>query len=107
MMCAPCSAGALAERPRSRAAVCLMHIQGTPATMQLALHYEDVVAEVKNFLAGRIRACEAAGIRRDRILIDPGFGFGKTLEHNLLLLRQLGEFRRLVRYCWWAYPANP
>ena len=87
--------GALAIAAASRAAVCLMHIQGTPATMQVNPHYEDVVAEVKAFLAGRIRACEAAGIRRDRILIDPGFGFGKTLEHNLLLLKQLGEFRQL------------
>jgi len=87
--------GALAVAAASRAAVCLMHIQGTPATMQLAPHYEAVVAEIKAFLAERMRACEAAGIRRDRILIDPGFGFGKTLEHNLLLLRHLDEFRQL------------
>ncbi len=87
--------GALALAADSPAAVCLMHMQGTPATMQVAPHYEDVVAEVKAFLTERIQACEAAGIRRDRILIDPGFGFGKTLEHNLLLLKHLGEFRTL------------
>jgi dihydropteroate synthase len=87
--------GALALAADSPAAVCLMHMQGTPATMQVAPHYEDVVAEVKAFLTERIQACAAAGIRRDRILIDPGFGFGKTLEHNLLLLKRLGEFREL------------
>ncbi|HYQ90869.1 MAG TPA: dihydropteroate synthase, partial [Candidatus Competibacteraceae bacterium] len=87
--------GALAIAAGSRAAVCLMHMQGTPATMQVAPHYQDVVAEVKAFLAERIRVCEAAGISRDRILIDPGFGFGKTLEHNLLLLKRLSEFRTL------------
>ncbi len=87
--------GALALAADNQAAVCLMQMQGTPATMQVAPHYEDVVAEVKAFLTERIQACEAAGIRRDRILIDPGFGFGKTLEHNLLLLKHLGEFRQL------------
>ena len=87
--------GVLTIAADSQAAVCLMHMQGTPATMQVAPHYEDVVAEVKAFLTERIQACAAAGIRRDRILIDPGFGFGKTLEHNLLLLKRLGEFREL------------
>jgi dihydropteroate synthase len=87
--------GALTIAADSQAVVCLMHMQGTPTTMQVAPHYDDVVAEVKAFLAERIQACEAAGIRRDRILIDPGFGFGKTLEHNLLLLKRLGEFRTL------------
>lgn len=73
------------------AAICLMHMQGTPTTMQHAPRYDDVVAEVGDFLAGRMRACEAAGIRRGRIVVDPGFGFGKTLAHNLLLLRHLDQ----------------
>lgn len=75
--------------------VCLMHMQGEPRSMQKNPRYTDVVAEVKQFLEERIRACEAAGIPRTRILIDPGFGFGKTLEHNLALLRQLREFTAL------------
>ena len=70
--------------------VCLMHMQGEPRTMQLNPSYEDVVAEVRDFLLQRARACEAAGIPRDKIFIDPGFGFGKTLEHNLELLAGLG-----------------
>ncbi len=86
---------ALAVLAASQIPVCLMHLQGTPATMQDDPHYEDVVAEVKDFLARRIQVCEAAGIGRDRIIIDPGFGFGKTLEHNLLLLKHLDEFHTL------------
>jgi dihydropteroate synthase len=70
-------------------AVCLMHMQGEPATMQRTASYGDVVAEVKSFLAARARACEAAGIARERIVLDPGFGFGKTVAHNLVLLREL------------------
>jgi dihydropteroate synthase len=69
--------------------VCLMHMQGEPGTMQDAPHYDDVVAAVHGFLAERIFACEMAGIERRKLLIDPGFGFGKTLPHNLRLLRQL------------------
>jgi dihydropteroate synthase len=72
-------------------AVCLMHMQGEPATMQQSALYGAVVYEVKAFLAERAAACEAAGIARDRIVIDPGFGFGKTVEHNLTLLRRLSE----------------
>lgn len=72
-------------------AVCLMHMQGEPRNMQLAPHYADVVSEVKQFLHERADVCLAAGIPADRIVIDPGFGFGKTLEHNLQLLRHLGE----------------
>jgi dihydropteroate synthase len=68
-----------------------MHMQGEPATMQQRAEYGAVVYEVKAFLAERAAACEAAGIARDRIVVDPGFGFGKTLEHNLTLLRQLSE----------------
>ena len=77
--------------PASGAAVCLVHMQGEPATMQQAPHYGDVVREVREFLAVRARACEAAGIARERIVVDPGFGFGKTLAHNLALLRALPD----------------
>jgi dihydropteroate synthase len=66
-----------------------MHMQGEPQTMQQAPVYENVVDEVRQFLEGRVRACEAAGIPRTRLLVDPGFGFGKTLQHNLALLRHL------------------
>ncbi len=75
----------------SGTAVCLMHMQGEPRTMQLAPAYGDVVAEVRDFLDARARACIAAGIARERIVVDPGFGFGKTLAHNLALLRGLHE----------------
>jgi dihydropteroate synthase len=76
---------------RSGAAVCLMHMQGDPRTMQKAPHYADVVSEVSNYLFDRGRICEAEGIDRDRIVVDPGFGFGKTLEHNLALMRRLDQ----------------
>jgi len=82
--------GAL-EAVSSGAAVCLMHMQGEPRTMQQAPHYADVVAEVGEFLAARAAACAAVGITRDRLVIDPGFGFGKTLQHNLQLLRGLRQ----------------
>jgi dihydropteroate synthase len=75
--------------------VCLMHMQGTPATMQLEPSYENVVDEVMEFLQERIDAARAAGIAKHNLIVDPGFGFGKTLEHNLLLLKFLGEFRKL------------
>lgn len=81
--------GALEAVAASDAAVCLMHMQGAPQSMQQAPCYVDVVEEVKQFLQGRVQACEAAGIGRERLVIDPGFGFGKTLEHNLALLRHL------------------
>ena len=90
-----CTPGALEVVAASSAAVCLMHMQGEPGTMQAAPHYQDVVAEVGAFLATRARACESAGIARERIVIDPGFGFGKTLEHNLELLRALPELAAL------------
>jgi dihydropteroate synthase len=77
--------------------VCLMHMQGTPRTMQRSPAYDDVVAEVKAFFEARMAACEAAGIPRERLLLDPGFGFGKTLEHNLALLRHLDAFTALDR----------
>jgi dihydropteroate synthase len=69
--------------------VCLMHMQGEPRTMQQHPHYDDVVREVKNFLLERVAVCESAGIGKDKIIIDPGFGFGKTLDHNLSLLKHL------------------
>ena len=87
--------GALQAVAASGAAVCLMHMQGAPRTMQQAPRYDDVVAEVKDFLLGRVRAALEAGIVRERLVIDPGFGFGKTLGHNLELLRRLGEFMDL------------
>jgi dihydropteroate synthase len=79
----------------SEAAVCLMHMQGTPRTMQVAPSYDDVVAEVAGFLRVRATALEDVGIARERIVIDPGFGFGKTTAHNLTLLRQLGVLRAM------------
>mgnify|MGYP000461386334 CR=1 FL=1 len=74
---------------------CLMHMQGEPRTMQAAPHYEDVVAQVRAYLGRRAKAVETAGVGRDRIVIDPGFGFGKTVRHNLELLRRLDAFAEL------------
>ena len=81
--------GAIEACRHSAVAVCLMHKQGTPATMQRQPAYDDVVNEVREFLDARAKACERAGIARDRIVIDPGFGFGKTVGHNFTLLREL------------------
>ncbi len=86
---------AMAAVAAGDAAVCLMHKRGTPQTMQLAPDYADVVAEIMEFLSDRIVAAEAAGIARSRIVVDPGFGFGKTLVHNLALLRNLDVFAGL------------
>jgi dihydropteroate synthase len=87
--------GALDAVAQSGAAVCLMHMQGEPRTMQQAPHYADVVTEVRDFLKQRIDAARAAGFAADRIAIDPGFGFGKTLEHNLALMRNLSALTAL------------
>jgi dihydropteroate synthase len=84
--------GALDAVAGSGVAVCLMHMRGEPRTMQADPHYDDAVGEVLAFLAERVAACEAAGIARQRIVIDPGFCFGKTLGHNLDLLRHLRRF---------------
>lgn len=84
--------GAIEVVAASKAGVCLMHMQGCPGTMQADPHYADVVGEVASFLAERVASVEAAGIALNRICIDPGFGFGKSLEHNLDLLRHLDEF---------------
>jgi dihydropteroate synthase len=81
--------GALAAARETGLAVCLMHMQGEPGTMQQMPRYTDVVAEVSRYLAERAVLCERAGIARERLLIDPGFGFGKTLAHNLALFRGL------------------
>ncbi|BCB28320.1 dihydropteroate synthase [Sulfurimicrobium lacus] len=89
------SPGALQAVADSGVGVCLMHMQGEPRTMQHDPMYQNVVTEVKAFLAARIEAAEQAGIARERIVIDPGFGFGKALEHNLALLRQLDAFQSL------------
>ena len=72
-----------------------MHMKGTPATMQREPRYDDVVAEVKAFLGDAVRKAMFAGIGADRIVVDPGFGFGKSVHHNLEILRKLGEFRSL------------
>ncbi len=84
--------GALAAVAELGVPVCLMHMRGEPRTMQQAPRYDDVVAEVLTFLEERVAACEAAGIPRERIILDPGFGFGKTLDHNLALFRALPRF---------------
>jgi dihydropteroate synthase len=83
--------GALEAACDSGCAVCLMHMQGEPRTMQQAPGYTDVVAEVRAFLAGRVAAARAAGLAADQVLVDPGFGFGKNIAHNLTLLRHLRE----------------
>ncbi len=83
--------GALEAAAAADCAVCVMHMQGEPDTMQRRPEYTDVVAEVKQYLQGRLLACEAAGIDRERVVIDPGFGFGKTVAHNLALVRQLPD----------------
>ena len=83
--------GALEAVVGSDCAVCLMHMQGEPLTMQKSPVYTDVLGEVRDFLAVRVRTAVSYGIASDRLLLDPGFGFGKTLEHNLELLRHLDE----------------
>lgn len=87
--------GALAAAVDLQVPVCLMHMQGEPRSMQADPQYTDVVAEVRVFLAGRLAACLAAGINPSHLVIDPGFGFGKSLAHNAQLLRGLGEFKTL------------
>jgi len=90
------SEGAIEAVAASDAGVCLMHMQGEPRTMQAAPVYADVIEEVHDALMARVQAVEAAGIAASRILLDPGFGFGKTLEHNVALFRALPSFS--VRY---------
>lgn len=87
--------GAVEAVAATGAAVCLMHMQGMPRTMQAAPEYRDVVAEVRSALRERMEVCLAAGIARERIVADPGIGFGKSLAHNLTLLRDLDAFQAL------------
>lgn len=87
--------GALDAAAESDAHVCLVHMQGQPRTMQHNPHYTDVVVEVQFMLSERIAECEAKGINRNRLMIDPGFGFGKTVEHNCQLMKRLDGFKAL------------
>lgn len=86
--------GALEAAAELNVPVCLMHMQGQPRTMQQAPEYQDLMAEVCDYLQKRIEACEQVGISRDRLILDPGFGFGKTLEHNYQMLARFTEFHR-------------
>jgi len=88
---------ALAVVANSKASVCLMHKQGDPKTMQEQPYYRNIVQELKQFFYARVEACVAAGINKNRILIDPGFGFGKTLAHNLTLVRELSAFKEIAQ----------
>jgi dihydropteroate synthase len=88
--------GALDAVAESTCGICLMHMQGTPQTMQLAPAYADVVAEVLAFLHQRLAAASRAGIARERLIVDPGFGFGKTPAHNIALFRALRQFSELA-----------
>lgn len=87
--------GALEKVASLEVPVCLMHMRGEPRSMQVMPEYQDVVIEVRDFLRERTNACLDAGIPRERVLIDPGFGFGKILEHNLRLLKNLSQLREL------------
>jgi len=89
--------GALAAVAEGRLGVCLMHMRGEPADMQRDPQYRDVVGEVRDYLGARVEACVAAGIDRERLCVDPGFGFGKTTVHNLELLQQLPALQSLGR----------
>jgi len=92
-ICAFQAPGAVEAVAGSGCALCLMHMQGTPQTMQEAPRYQDIVAEVRDFFAARVAALTSAGIARERLILDPGFGFGKTQEHNLRLLARLDSLR--------------
>jgi dihydropteroate synthase len=87
--------GALETAAKLKVPICLMHMQGSPQTMQQKPKYNDVVDDIITFFNERISSCKAAGISQDRLILDPGFGFGKTLEHNLTMLRRLREFNVL------------
>lgn len=89
--------GALAAAAEGSSAICLMHMQGEPRTMQAEPHYDDVIGEVCDFLQERVSACVAAGISRERIVVDPGIGFGKRVDHNLQLLASLPELLAELR----------
>ena len=87
--------GALAAAAELEVPICLMHMQGTPQTMQNEPQYNDVMADIMAFFEQRIEACESAGISKNRLIIDPGFGFGKTKAHNFSILKRLNEFKKL------------
>lgn len=87
--------GALEAAAQCDVPICLMHMQGTPRTMQQAPTYHDVIADVQDFLLQRAEACMQAGVDKDRIVLDPGFGFGKTLDHNLSLLAHVKQMVKL------------
>jgi dihydropteroate synthase len=86
--------GALEVAAQANVPICLMHMQGQPRTMQAAPSYDNVLEDVANFLEERITACESVGINKEQLILDPGFGFGKTLEHNYHLLAHLEKFHR-------------
>ncbi|KMV31160.1 dihydropteroate synthase [Photobacterium swingsii] len=86
--------GALAAAAAANVPVCLMHMQGQPRTMQHQPSYENLLTDVSRFLAERIQACEQAGIAKEQLLLDPGYGFGKTIEHNYQLLAHLEQFHQ-------------
>lgn len=94
-VCALQNDGALAAVAEFDVPVCLMHMQGTPRTMQANPRYDDVVTDIIKFFEYRISACQLAGIERSRLVIDPGFGFGKTAEHNVALLNRLAELQSM------------
>ncbi|MCZ6504168.1 MAG: dihydropteroate synthase [Gammaproteobacteria bacterium] len=85
--------GAMMAASETGLPVCLVHMKGNPLTMQMEPHYENLLQEINDFFLERIGACNKAGISRNRILLDPGFGFGKTPEHNLRLINKLASFR--------------
>lgn len=87
--------GCLDVLANSEVPICIMHMQGLPRTMQQNPQYDDLVEDIKNFFIDRIQACEQAGINKDRLILDPGFGFGKTLAQNYKLLAQLSQFSDL------------
>lgn len=84
--------GALSTAAKLDVPVCLMHMQGQPRTMQDAPQYDDIISDISQFFCERIEACIAAGIKREQIVLDPGFGFGKSLAHNYELLNRMAEF---------------
>jgi dihydropteroate synthase len=86
---------ALEAAANAKVPVCLMHMQGEPRTMQNNPSYNDVVSDVSAFLSGRVKACEAKGIAKEQVLLDPGYGFGKSLEHNYALVKHLPEIMEL------------
>lgn len=86
--------GALEVAAESGLPVCLMHMQGQPRTMQANPHYDDLLKEVGEFLQERVQACEAKGMKKSQLILDPGFGFGKTLEHNYHMLAHLEQFHQ-------------